>query len=193
MERAVAIDAQILVAVSRVLHGDRDAFEVVVKEYQGLVLRICSSLLGNREDAEDASQEVFYRAFRSLSSFRLDRRFVPWLISIALNTAKSYYRRRGRARSRRSSRSPEDLPSSGSVEAEGERRLVESAIRTAVSRLPDRLREVVVLYYLEELSVSDVAEAMGLSKENVKSRLHRSRAVLRSFLGNDATGDHNVG
>jgi len=177
----------VLEAVSRVLHGEVDAFEVIVREYQGMVRRICRSIVPLHEDAEDAGQEVFLRAYRALSSFRLDRRFTPWIVSIALNTAKSHYRKSGRISSMRSTVGPEQLPGTSFPERESERHFVEKRVRTAVLALPERLREAAYLYYLEELDVADVAEAMNIGKENVKSRLHRARAILRAALEEDAT------
>ena len=180
-------EAEILQAVSRVLQGDPSAFEVIVVRYQERVLRICGSILRSEEDAADAAQEVFYRAFRSLASFRLDKRFTPWIVSIALNTAKSFYRKRGKISERRSSVVPDELPSRQSVEADGVRGYMRERIEAAVARLPERLRGSVILYYLEEMSVGEVAEALGIGKENVKSRLHRARSLLRDFLEKDAT------
>lgn len=191
MEKTRASEAEVLESVGRVLRGDSAAFGLIVREYQTMVLRICGALLPNRQDTEDAAQEVFYRVFRSLGSFRLDRRFTPWLISIAMNTARSHYRRVGKTAARTSAADPEELPSSSSVELEGERSFTAETVRRAISGLPERLREVVVLYYLEELDVADVSEALGLSKENVKSRLHRARSALRSLLVTDATEDYN--
>lgn len=187
VERTRAGEAQILESVSRVLQGDHAAYAVVVREYQATVLRICGALLRNSQDAEDAAQEVFYRAFRSLATFRLERRFTPWLLSIAMNTARTYFRKSSRNAGRTAAVAPDDLPSSYCVEREGERQLMAESVRVAIGRLPERLRGVVVLYYLEELDVEDVSETLGLSRENVKSRLHRARALLRRFLTEDAT------
>ena len=186
-------EPQVLDAVGRVLRGETEAFELIVREYQSRVLRICRAVVFSREDAEDAAQEVFYRTYRSLSSFRLDRRFTPWIVSIALNTAKSYYRKRGRIMSGIASAAAEGLEATDSVEETGERALMEESVRAAVRHLPEKLRGVVVLYYLEEMNVTEVAEALNLGKENVKSRLHRARGVLRDILARDATDEANHG
>lgn len=87
----------------------------------------------------------------------------------------------------------ENLPSDDSVEESGERALMEQSIRRAVRRLPEKLRGVVVLYYLEEMDVAEVSETLNLGKENVKSRLHRARAALREILEHDATDPDNKG
>jgi len=180
-------DAAILESISRVLRGDTSAFEAVVRAYQSQVVRICRAVLRNPDDAEDAAQEVFCRAFRLLPSFRLDKRFGPWITTVALNTSKSYRKKLGNTSDRRSGREPENMQSPSNPEGEVDRTILGEKVLAAVRRLPERLRETVILYYLEELDVSDVAEALGLSKENVKSRLHRARGVLRGFLEKDAT------
>jgi len=180
-------EARILETVGRVLRGEVAAFEIIIKAYQGIVFRICRSVLSNREDAEDAAQESFCRAFRLLRTFRLDKRFKPWIVSIALNTSRSFYRKRGRISANTSPVAPEEVQSSSSVEIEGERAILKESIRAAVQRLPARLRDTVILYYLEEFDVSDVAAALNIGKENVKSRLHRARGVLREILEKSAT------
>lgn len=180
-------EAKVLEAVSRALRGETSAFGEVIQAYQGQVFRICTSILKNTEDAEDAAQEVFCRAFRALPSFRLGRRFKPWLVSIALNTSKSYYRKKRTAFQKLSTVVPDELPSDSQVEEQGERSMMREKINEAIQRLPDRLRYPVMLYYLEELDIADIAEALNLSKENVKSRLHRARTALRKFLEKDAT------
>lgn len=180
-------EARILETVGRVLRGEVAAFEIIIKAYQGIVFRVCRSVLSNREDAEDAAQESFCRAFRLLRTFRLDKRFKPWIVSIALNTSRSFYRKRGRISANTSPVAPEEVQSSSSVEIEGERAILKESIRAAVQRLPARLRDTVILYYLEEFDVSDVAAALNIGKENVKSRLHRARGVLREILEKSAT------
>ena len=180
-------EARILETVGRVLRGEVAAFEIIIKAYQGIVFRVCRSVLSNREDAEDAAQESFCRAFRLLRTFRLDKRFKPWIVSIALNTSRSFYRKRGRISANASAVAPEEVQSSSSVEIEGERAILKESIRAAVQRLPARLRDTVILYYLEEFDVSDVAAALNIGKENVKSRLHRARGVLREILEKSAT------
>ncbi|MCX7038295.1 MAG: RNA polymerase subunit sigma-24, partial [Spirochaetes bacterium] len=78
-KQAPNTDAEDLLAVSEVLRGNVDAFRVIVDHYRGLVFRLALSSLGSREEAEEAAQEVFLRAFRSLRSFHLGNRFLPWL------------------------------------------------------------------------------------------------------------------
>jgi RNA polymerase sigma-70 factor (ECF subfamily) len=180
-------------AVSRVLRGDNEAYRVLVEAYEPLVRRLAMKYLARSEDAEDAVQEIFVKAYRSLSSFRLDRRFLPWLYSVALNHLKTVY---GKTRRIHDYETHHEVEPSGDMGAGSEdparivaQRAAAEEIRRAVHRLPESLRDVVVLYYLQEASVEDVQEALGLGRENVKSRLHRARKELRKLLDPDATDD----
>ncbi len=175
-------DATDLAAIQAVLRGNPEAFARLVDRYQGVVLRLAKRYLGDEQDAADAAQEIFLKAYRALPLFSLERRFLPWLYGIALNHLRSSYRRIKPRRDRKVSLTypaPDSRndPASEAVAATERRR-----VQNAILQLPAAIREVVVLYYLEELPVAEVAEALGISRENVKSRLHRGRKLLRSKL-----------
>ncbi len=176
-----------LAAVSRVLRGDTEAYREIVRAYEPLVRRLAMKYLAREEDAQDAVQEIFLKAYRSLHSFRLDQRFLPWLYSVALNHLKTVYRRTRRVYDREgphefSAPDERDDPVQAAVE-----KATREEVRCAIERLPDSLRDVVVLYYLQEAPVEDVQEALGLGRENVKSRLFRARKRLRGLLEAPAT------
>jgi RNA polymerase sigma-70 factor (ECF subfamily) len=174
-------ESEVYAAIAEVLRGQVDAFAVIVRTYQPLIYRLALSYLGGAEDAQDAAQEIFARVYRALDRYRLGSRFHPWLYTIALNELRT---RRGRLQLARSRRAPgkdtEDLEDARQedVTAGDTRR----RIREAVGALPRDLRDVVVLYYLEGMETAEVAEVLGLGRENVKSRLHRARGRLRSLL-----------
>lgn len=174
-------------AVRRTLDGDTSAFETLVRAHIDEVRAVCRKHSHSVTDAEDTTQEVFLRAYRSLDSFRTDGSFGAWIRGIALNQVRTHYARFARRRERESpyeydsaddSHGPEDR-----VADDAER----EAIRNAVEELKPSIRAVVQRYYFDEQSVEDIAEALGLSKENVKSRLHRGRKVLRRLLVERAT------
>ncbi len=181
-------DEQDLKAVTETLRGNTDAFRSIVESYQPLIHHLAEKYLRDEDQMNDAVQEIFLKAYRSLSKFDQSRRFLPWLYSIALNYLKTMYRRtRKRNKTELSYELPiedgRDDPESRSIQRE-----TEHAIRKAVDGLPESLREVVVLYYLEGLSVEEVQEVLKLGRENIKSRLHRARKKLRTILEPDATG-----
>jgi RNA polymerase sigma factor (sigma-70 family) len=170
-------------AVHRVLSGDRDAFRIVVERYGDRVLRFCRSRLGSEEEAADAAQEVFLRAFRSLRSFRLGESFASWLFAIAANRAKTRAVRRiaDRAKGERAAAEARSAPDPDPA-IDAERSLEAEGLRAAVASLPYDQRAPVELYYFAELSVAQTARVLGIGEEAVKSRLFRARSRLRNML-----------
>jgi RNA polymerase sigma-70 factor (ECF subfamily) len=177
-----------LAAIGEVLRGNRDAFRLIVDRYKGLIVRLSLSFLGNREEAEEAAQEIFLRAFRSLHRFSLDKKLLPWLYSIAVNHLRSAYGRMKR-RDERVAAVEVELAAGGEsdpqrvVLADYER----AALRQAVDSLPPTLREVIVLYYYEEMRVESISAVLNIGVENVKSRLFRGRQKLRETIHKSAT------
>lgn len=177
--------------VHRALRGDLSAFEKVVRRHQKGIYYFCLSSLKDPEEAEEAAQEVFLRAYRSLHTFSLNKRFKTWLYAIAVNQVRSRWRRAKNVMEKlkrlfegepkkeseegelRDARDPETITLE-TLEAE--------RVRKAVEQLPESLRDVVVLYYFEELSVAEVAETLQLGEEGVKTRLFRARKALRKML-----------
>ncbi len=179
-----------LAAIGEVLRGNKDAFRLIVDRYKGLIVRLSLSFLGNREEAEEAAQEIFLRAFRSLHRFSLDKKLLPWLYSIAVNHLRSAYGRMKR-RDERTTAVEVELAAGG--ESDPQRLVMEdferSALRQAVDSLPPTLREVIVLYYYEEMRVEAISSVLNIGVENVKSRLFRGRQKLRETLQKSATLD----
>lgn len=177
-----------LAAIGEVLRGNTDAFRLIVDRYKGLVLRLALSFLGNREEAEEAAQEIFLRAFRSLHRFSLDKKLLPWLYSIAVNHLRSAY---GRLRRREDHVASVEVELAAGGESDPQRLVLDemerSALRQAVDSLPPTLREVIVLYYYEELRVETIGAVLNIGVENVKSRLFRGRQKLREILQKNAT------
>jgi RNA polymerase sigma-70 factor (ECF subfamily) len=184
-------DTQDLLAIQETLRGDRRAFEGVVRRYTPVLYSLAYRLLGAREEAEEAVQETFLRAFRALPRFRLGRRFHPWLYAIALNYLRTRYRRERRRAALRARPLEEALdvpgaPQTGADPAgEVERAAAERLAQEALEGLPSRYREVFVLRQIEGLAVREVAEILGLPEGTVKSFLHRGRALLIARLADE--------
>lgn len=182
-------DAEDLLAVSEALRGNADAFRAIVDRYRGLVFRLALFSLGGREEAEEAAQEIFFRAFRSLRSFRLENRFLPWLYSIASNYLKSAAGRARRIDAKLIRGGEEHLlaPECDDPQASAQRSQSLAEVREAVAGLPTPIREAIRLFYFEGMSVEQVGSALGIGSENVKSRLLRGRKRLRQALDPGAT------
>lgn len=168
----------------RVLTGDLAAFESLVRRHQKGVYYFCLASVKDPEEAEEAAQEVFLRAYRSLNTFRLDKRFKTWLYAIAVNHLKTRWKKRNKGLVDRikeffheGSDTEEKDPESVVME-----RLEEERVRDAVRDLPASLRDAVMLYYFEGLSVSEIAAVLDTGEEGVKTRLFRARKLLRKAL-----------
>lgn len=175
-------NAQDLESIHLTLQGDTEAFRGIIEKYQSAIIRLCRSYLKNEEEAEDAAQEIFLRAFKSLSSFRIEKTFFSWLYTIAVNHLKSRYAKIRKLQERREEIQKERQPDPETPEDITARNEMKREVKAAIDGLPEKLKDVTVLYYIEELSVERVAEILGLSRENVKSRLFRARKKIRGKL-----------
>ena len=152
------------------------AFELLVAQNQEKLLRTCYLYLRDRQLAEDAVQETFLKAYRSLPAFRGDSSEKTWLMRIAVNTCRDLYRSEWfRHMDRRVI--PEELPESGVPFTCREESLI-----VEVMRLPRRLREATLLYYYHGMDEREIAEALGVSRSAVSDRLSRARRKLKELL-----------
>ena len=169
--------------VARARAGEYEAFEELVRRYKNDVYALAFHYLRQREDAWDASQEVFIRAHRALGRFRGDASFKTWILRITANCCKDLFKKR-----RVSTVSLEEL--GGEVGAYTERdpsselesRELGSAIETALDGLPQKHRLAFVLREFEGLSYQQMAEVMGCTMGTVMSRLHHARKKLQRAL-----------
>ena len=173
-------EASDLLAIQETLRGNRNAFAQIVERYTPLLYSLAFRMLGRGEEAQEAVQEIFLRAYRALPRFRLERRFHPWLYTIALNYLRTVARRQRRRRGLRLVREELDtvadrgeLPAAAAEREDGERLAQE-----ALAGLSPLYREVFLLREVEGLSVRDTAEALGVPEGTVKVRLHRARQEL---------------
>lgn len=183
-------DAEILAAVR---HGDVDRFAELVDRYQGPAIRLAFSLLGNYEDARDASQEAFVNAYRSLDCFHGGAKFSTWLYRIVVNECKDVYKRRARqpAVAGRIGPAEPDEPESLFVDVEdpGEsprarlaNREVAQQMTAALRTLPLRQRTAFLLHHVHGLALQETAETMGCRIGTVKAHIFRATESLRKRL-----------
>jgi RNA polymerase sigma-70 factor (ECF subfamily) len=177
--------------IASILAGDAQLFHELIRPYERRVYAMALSFLRNEADAEDVAQEAFLKAFRGLASFRGDAKFGTWLVSITLNEARSRIRRRDSIKME-SLDEPEDDQGHSSpallrdwkeIPSEAlERKEVRSLLQKAITALPQIYREVFQLRDIEQLSVNEAAEALGITVSSVKVRLHRARMMLQKTL-----------
>lgn len=172
--------------------GDREAFTRLVDETSGHIYRVALQILGDDQDAEDVLQETYIKAFRALPNFEGRSSLTTWLYRIAVNEALMLVRKRKPQTISVDENDPFDAESeSDGMEIvdfcclpEGELLSSESHgfLDRAVQNLPAKLRVVFVLRDLEGMSIQETSEALGLSEDNVKTRLLRARLHLRQEL-----------
>ena len=181
-------EAQIIASI---LAGNTHEFHELIRPHERSVYVMALSLLQNEADAEDAAQEAFLKAFRNLANFRGDAKFSTWLISITLNEARSRLRSRKNVKIESLDESPDgqdqvspallrdwrEIPSEAL-----ERKEIRLLLQHAVADLPSIYREVFLLRDVEELSVNESAEVLGITVASVKVRLHRARIMLQKKL-----------
>lgn len=163
--------------------GDPPAFETVVAEHRQRVTGLVYRLLGWSDDVEDVVQDVFVAVLNNLAKFRGEAQLGTWIYRIAVNVCRRHRRRR--MLRLRFWRPTGELPEAGAETPDSRgRRETSARVRAAVVGLPAGYREVVVLRYLEELPVLDIAVILGLSRNAVEVRLSRAREQLKQVLGN---------
>ena len=178
--------------IARILGGEKELFHDLIRPYERMAYLTVYSIVKNETEAEDGAQEAVISAYRHLASFRGEAKFSTWLTTIAINE--------GRKRLRKARGAAEDSIDELAEEKEGdytpapltdwreipletlERKELREELRRGVAELPDIYRQVFTLRDLEELNIQDTAEALGISVNAVKVRLHRARLMLQKRL-----------
>ncbi|HEV3474359.1 MAG TPA: sigma-70 family RNA polymerase sigma factor [Actinomycetota bacterium] len=169
--------------IERARGGDVGAYEALVRRYQDVAVRAAYVVTGP-DEAEDAAQEAFVKAYRALARFQPDAPFRPWLLQIVTNEARNRRRASGRRVAlalRAAADDPGDAapsPESAALEDEAHRRLVKT-----LNDMAERDRELIACRYFLELTEPEIAQALGIPRGTVKSRLSRAMARLRQRMG----------
>jgi RNA polymerase sigma-70 factor (ECF subfamily) len=186
--------------VARVQSGSIDGFEELVRRHSRRIFGTLAGLLGNTDDARDATQEVFLKAFENIGRFQGRSKFSTWLTSIAINAGTDLLRQRKTSELLNEEQSGEGFrPRQVQKWAEDPERLLAASqraelVREAVLRLPEKYRIAVLLRDINQLSTEEAAEALNLSVPALKARVWRGRLMLREslaqhFVRQDRTDD----
>lgn len=186
------MDALVNKRIKQVLKGDQSAFADIVSLYQHKLYQVCYRMLGNKQESEDIAQEAFVRAYTNLHTFDQKRKFSTWLYRIATNLCIDRIRKKkpdtyldaevtGTDGLTMYSQIATDdqLPEETIVQLE-----LQERIQYEIGRLPDKYRSVIVLKYMEELSLQEISEILDMPLGTVKTRIHRGREALRKQLNN---------
>ena len=177
--------------MERLIAGQDTALNDLMERHATPVFHFLCRMVGNEDDANDLAQETFVRVFKSRGSFRTNEKFSTWLFTIAANLARNHFRWRSRhpnvsletenveTEQTLGSTLPSDAPAPNVQALAAERA---AAVRAAVGKLPEDLREAIVLCEWEELSMAEAATILETTPKAVESRLYRARQLLRERL-----------
>lgn len=168
--------------IERCLRGDQVAWEQIVKQHWRKVFNVAYKFVGSHEQAEDLTQDIFLKIFKSLETFDRRANFQTWLISVSRNLCIDHYRsvRKERMTIDREVTSEDVSPVSTTTSplAALEQRDLAALLRTALQGLPQSLRMAVLLRDIQELSYQEIADRLRLPEGTVKSRINRGRREL---------------
>lgn len=174
--------------VGRVRAGEAALFEILIRRHNQRVYRVARAILGNDTEAEDVMQEAYVRAYMHLDQFENRAKFLTWLTRIAVHEALARVRKSGRLESLDSEvdsetdMRPEPMSNTRSPEEHLFGRQMQVLLEAAIDALPQAYRSVFVMRQIEEMSTAETAEALGVTEEVIKTRLHRARALLQTDL-----------
>lgn len=184
-------DAQI---VDKVLGGDTGAFELLILKYQSQVFYAAMNIVKNREFAEDISQDAFIKAYEKLDTLQDKSHFFPWLKRIAINLALNHYDRGKRIVDMETEDSESsyfdrisggDNPEDFLIKDE-----LKKYVRMFVDALPERLRTVVMLREVEDMSYEEISDMLNIPLGTVRSRLFNARQIIKDRLVKQGLTDH---
>ena len=176
------------VLTAQTLRGEVSAFEELINRYKNSVFTIIYRMTGQYQEAEDITQEVFLTVYQKLYQFDSSKKFGPWIHRIAINTCISSLRKKNKIillnydDTYINQHESEGQHNYGNPEAALESNELKGDIKAALMELPASYQSVLVLRYQLDLNNQEIAEALGVNKENVEVKIHRARKALRRVL-----------
>jgi len=168
--------------LERAIAGDVSAFEQIIVRHERRVFTLAWRLLGSFEDAQDAAQEVFFRAFRYLHRFDKARPFEPWLVRMTVNVCRDLARKRVRPANVLAEAAADALLAPSNPHADLDSEEQREILRRALQQLPEKERSAVVLRDIEGFSTAEVAEILGSSEATVRSQISSARLKIRKAI-----------
>lgn len=176
--------------IKQVLIGDQNAFGEIVEVYRDKIYQLCYRMLGNAYEAEDMAQEAFIRAYVNIERFNVNRKFSTWLYRIATNLCIDRIRKKKPdyfldaevAGTEGLTLYSQIASTEATPDEEVSKMELQSIIQQEILKLPEKYRSVIVLRYIDELSLNEISEILSLPLGTVKTRIHRGREALRKQL-----------
>jgi RNA polymerase sigma-70 factor, ECF subfamily len=171
--------------ISQILKGDHDAYALLVERYKSYVFTLTLRFTKSREDAEEVSQDIFVKAYRSLADFKGTAKFSTWLYTIVNTTCITFLRKkRLQVQSLDDERTFEiaDSQGSGFKANQIEQKSRVNMVNQAIAMLNPDDAEIITLFYKNEQSLEEIGQVLGLEVNTAKVRLHRARARLKEKM-----------
>ncbi len=186
--------------VRECLRGDNNAFCKLVDKYKVPVYNLAYRMLQSEEEAEDAFQEAFFKAYKSLDKYKLKYSFFTWLYTVTLNICRNRLKKKRRyfvfsinePLSDDNKLTWQIADTDMAPDVLLERRSDMSLINAAVQSLPDKYRAVIILRYLEDMPYQEIAEIVKLPLGTVKTQIHRGRRLMREYIKGERGGTNDV-
>jgi len=166
--------------IIRAQNGDRSAYETIVNQFAPMVFRLVGRFFRMREDVEDLAQDVFLKLFARIDQIKPDENFPGWLARVTVNTCYDELRKKRRRRIALETYGPLIVTETPGVAPEPDKF---GKMRVALETLDAKFKVPLILKEVEEMSVEEIAQTMGLTQTNVKVRLFRARKKLSEMLG----------
>lgn len=167
--------------IQKMKRGDESAFDAFIRKYYEKILNFCVHHCPDTSYAEDLAQETFVHFFTNLSNYRYMGKTLNYLYTIAGNLCRDYFKK---AKDR--SLDEQDLETQLDIkESETDEILEKLAVNAALNHLPDDLREVVILYYFQDLKLAEIADVLGIGLPLVKYRMKQAKVKLEKLLKED--------
>jgi RNA polymerase sigma-70 factor, ECF subfamily len=179
--------------IDKIIQGDKRLYEGIIRKYNQRLYRIARSFIKNEDEIEDVMQETYIKAYQHLKQFEGKSQFSTWITRILINQANHSLNKEKRVQSYIVT-SSEDIPDiKPSSEPTPDQNLMNDEMKKyleqAIDELPETLRSVYIMREVEGLSVNETSEALSISVENVKTRLHRAKSTLKDSLFEKAKGE----
>ena len=175
------------VYVQQTIKGDAEAFNELVQRHHARIYGLAYRMLGNPDDASDATQEAFLEAYKSIQSFQFQSKFLTWLYRVGINVCQQYKRRLDSRERTLSSYMRDIQEKNGQYTNEYPDRLLlkterDELVQYAIDQLPPKQRMVITLFYMQQLKYREIAELLDCSEGTVASRLNTAVRSLKSKL-----------
>ena len=178
-------DEQDRILIQRILSGHREEYARIVEKYSKPIYNLVIRLTGQNQDTDDLTQEIFIKVYESLSRFDQNKRFFPWLYTIALNVIRNYKKKAKKEPTLNLENQDADTASRSLSRPDliVSRKQLTERLNQYIQGLPESLQEAIVLRYYQDCSFKEVADVLGVSLSAAKMRVYRGLKALAERIG----------